>query len=264
MRALWLPLSPKAKVTVLHVLPQDIPGRLRKEALSDASTRLEQLLQDMQPLMAARGIKPGQVVFDVVEGDSVQQIMKRAHTVEADVICMGRHGRNSLMGLKVGSTAVKVVKHGDVPVLLVRADAHGAYQRALVPVDLTFASRGVLKAARPYVVQAKHLEVLHASSVPFEDYVVMSGPRALEFRETAVKNAERDLNELVQKSNLKAETRVRSGDARMLILEEAKIHDPELIVLGTHGRKGLKRVILGSVAEWVMTHAECDVLVTRN
>lgn len=262
-RALRLPLGPKSKVTLLHAVPDDIPGTLRKEAIEEAERSLEKSLARVHQLALARGLSPRQFVADVVEGDSAQQILKRAHTVEADVICMGRHGRTSLVELHIGSTARKVVKQGDVPVLLVRLRAPSAYQRAIIAVDLTLASAKLIKTARPFVEEASELEVLHASSVPYEDYVVVSGDRAEEFRDEALKSATKDVRSLVAKSGLKAEARVLGGDARLLIIEEAKARKAELIVVGTHGRKGVRKLILGSVAEWTMTHAACDVLVGR-
>lgn len=262
-RALRLPLGPKSKVTLLHVLPDDIPGTLRKDAIVEAERSLEKSLARVRQLALDRGLSPRQFVADVVEGDSAAQILKRAHTVEADVICMGRHGRSALMELAVGSTARKVVRQGDVPVLLARSPAMVVYKSVLIAVDLTLASGQVLKTARPYVEGAADVEVLHASSVPFEDYVVVSGDRAEEFREEALKGASKNLKTLVAKSGLNAETRVLGGDARLLIVEEAKLKKAELIIVGTHGRQGVRKLILGSVAEWIMTHAGCDVLVTR-
>lgn len=262
-RALRLPLGPKSKVTLLHVVPDDIPGTLRKEAIAEAERSLDKALARVHQVALDRGLSPKQFVADVVEGESSAQILKRAHTVEADVICMGRHGRTSLVELRIGSTAIKVVRHGDVPVLIVRSPAPSSYQKAIIAVDLTLASSKVLKAAKPFLQETNHVEVLHASSVPFEDYVVVSGDRADEYREDALKGAIKDLNGLVTKSGLKAEGRVLGGDARLLIVEEAKATGAELIVVGTHGRKGVRKLILGSVAEWIMTHASCDVLVTR-
>lgn len=263
-RALRLPLGPKSKVTLLHVVPDDIPGVLRKEALVEAERTLDKALAKVHQLALDRGLSPRQFVADVVEGESSAQILKRAHTVEADVICMGRHGRTSLVELRIGSTALKVVRHGDVPVLIVRNPAPRAYQSAIVAVDLTLTSAKVLKAARPFVEETSRLEVLHASSVPFEDYVVVSGDRAEEYRDEALKGAIKDLDTLVARSGLKAEGRVLGGDARLLIVEEAKATKAELIVVGTHGRKGVRKLILGSVAEWIMTHTTSDVLVTRS
>lgn len=263
-RALRLPLGPKSKVTLLHVVPDDIPGVLRKEALSEAERSLDKALARVHQLALDRGLSPRQFVADVVEGESSAQILKRAHTVEADVICMGRHGRTSLVELRIGSTALKVVRHGDVPVLIVRSPAPRSYQSAIIAVDLTLMSSKVLKAAKPFVEDTNQVEVLHASSVPFEDYVVVSGDRAEEYREETLKGAIKDLDTLVAKSGLKATGRVLGGDARLLIVEEAKARNAELIVVGTHGRKGVRKLILGSVAEWIMTHATCDVLVARH
>lgn len=263
-RVLHLPLGPKSKVTLLHVLPEDIPGKLRKEAIAEAERSLEKTLARAHQLALRQGLAPSQFVADVVEGDPAQQVLKRAHTVEADVICMGRHGRRSLANLLIGSTARKVVKLGDVPVLLVRNPPVDAYRRALIAVDLSRGTPAQLKAARPYVEEAMDLEVLHASSVPYEDYVLVPSARADEFRAAAVKTAQKDLAAVISKAGLvRAETQVLGGDARLLIIEEAKSRKSELIVVATHGVKGAKRLILGSVAEWVMTNAGCDVLVTR-
>ncbi len=262
-RALRLPLGPKSKVTLLHVVPDDIPGTLRKDAIREAERSLEKSLARVHQLALARGLAPRQFVADVVEGDSAQQIIKRAHTVEADVICMGRHGRRSFVELRLGSTSRRVVKLGDVPVLLVRSPATTSYQSVLVAVDLTLSSAKVIKLARPWLEDADQVEVLHASSVAYEDYVVVSGERAEEFRDDALKSATRDLKALLTKTGIKAQPRVIGGDARILIIEEAKARNAELIVVGTHGRSGVRKLILGSVAEWTMNHAACDVLVMK-
>ncbi len=263
-RALRLPLGPKSKLTLLHVVPDDIPGRLRKEALAEAERNLEKAVADARPQLTERGLSTRQFVVDVVEGSNAHHIVKRAHTVEADVICMGRHGRNSLLNLHIGSTAVKVVKEGDVPVLLVRNEVHDVYRRALIAVDLTLSSPRVVKTAKPFVAEANELDVLHASSVPYEDYVVTTGLHAEASRQSAIKEAKKDLELLMTKTGLNARAQVLGGDARLLIIEEAKTRQAELIVVGTHDRKGVRKLIMGSVAEWIMTHAPCDVLVTHS
>jgi nucleotide-binding universal stress UspA family protein len=263
-RGLRLPLGPKSKVTLLHVLPDDIPGVLRKEAIAESERSLDKQLARVHTLAAERGLSPRQFVTDVVEGDSAAQILKRAHAVEADVICVGRHGRTtSLLDLHIGSTAKKVIKQGDVPVLVVRVPPARAYERAVIAVDLTLASTKLVKLARPFVEEAREVELLHASSVPYQDYVVVPDERAEEIREDALRLATKDLKALAAKTAFKAGTKVLGGDARLLILEEAKARNAELIAVGTHGRTGVRRLILGSVAEWIMTHATCDVLVAR-
>jgi nucleotide-binding universal stress UspA family protein len=83
-------------------------------------------------------------------------------------------------------------------------------------------------------------------------------------REVAQKDAAKTLQSMVRKSGLvRAESKVTPGDPRVRILEEAKAHSAELIVVGTRGLKGVKRIVLGSVAEWILANASCDVLVGR-
>jgi nucleotide-binding universal stress UspA family protein len=69
--------------------------------------------------------------------------------------------------------------------------------------------------------------------------------------------------ESLRASGLTAETAVRHGDARSIIVDEAKEWDADLIVVGSHGYTGLKRLLLGSVAQSVVSHAPCSVEVVR-
>lgn len=262
-RALQLPLKGKPRIEVVHALPDDIPGRLRKEAIAEAGRSLEKLLSRVRAQVLARQLSPRQVTVDVLEGDPTKEIVKRARTLEAEVIVIGRHGRRTLSTLLIGSTARKVVKTGDVPVLLVRAPARQPYQRALIAVDLSRGSARQLKSAAPFV-SAAEVTVMHASSIPYADFVLVPQDDAEKARGKLEKSAAKDLRKLVQKSPLEGATpRVIGGDARLLIAQEATLLQSELVVVATHGGGGLKRLVLGSVAEWVMSHCECDVLVTR-
>ena len=262
-RALRLPLALKAKLTVLHVLPDDIPGKLRKEALAEAGRSVEKAAARASQLAMANGHKLT-IVADVLEGDAATQIVKRARTVEADVIVLGRHGRRSLANLLLGSTAAKISRNGDVPVLVVKSQPGGAYRRAVVAVELNLGGEKLLKLVKPYVEEALDLNVIHASSVPYEDYVLLELGPMTRLREVAQKDAAKVLQSMVRKSGLvRAESKVTPGDPRVRILEEAKAHSAELIVVGTRGLKGVKRIVLGSVAEWILANAACDVLVGR-
>jgi nucleotide-binding universal stress UspA family protein len=66
------------------------------------------------------------------------------------------------------------------------------------------------------------------------------------------------------RKKLKVETAVRDGHPRTVIVDEAKKWRADLIVMGSHGRTGLSRLLLGSVAQYVVSHAPCSVEVVRN
>ena len=67
----------------------------------------------------------------------------------------------------------------------------------------------------------------------------------------------------LRRAGLTAEARVGSGDARFVLVDAAGHDDADLIVVGTHGRTGVKRLLLGSIATYVVAHAPCSVLVVR-
>ena len=67
----------------------------------------------------------------------------------------------------------------------------------------------------------------------------------------------------LRKAGLAAEARVGSGDPRFVLVDTAAHDDADLVVVGTHGRTGVKRLLLGSVASYVVGHAPCSVLVVR-
>ena len=67
----------------------------------------------------------------------------------------------------------------------------------------------------------------------------------------------------LERAGLRAQPRVGSGDPRFVLVETAVRERADLIVVGTHGRTGVRRLLLGSVASHVVTHAPCSVLVVR-
>jgi nucleotide-binding universal stress UspA family protein len=67
----------------------------------------------------------------------------------------------------------------------------------------------------------------------------------------------------LKKHKLKVETVVQEGDARSTIVDEARKCSADLIVMGSHGYTGIKRLLLGSVASFVVNHAPCSVEIVR-
>lgn len=73
----------------------------------------------------------------------------------------------------------------------------------------------------------------------------------------------RQARERIAASNMSVETWVREGDPRTTIVDEADEWGADLIIVGSHGRTGLERLVMGSVAQSVVAHAHCSVEVVR-
>jgi nucleotide-binding universal stress UspA family protein len=261
-RALSLPLAPKAKVSVVHVVPDDIPGTLRAQALEEAERSIEKQVARVRAELLEAGRK-ATITAAVLEGATVKQLRKRARTVEAELVVMGRHGRRPVADLLIGTTAQRMVRGGEVPVLVVQSNSLKPYQRPLAAVQLSRRSEGVLRTAARLASAAPALHVFHASSVPYEDFLTLPGPAVMAQRERALEDGQSRMESLVRRVSvgLALQPKVESGDARSLIHAQEESLNADLVVLGSHGRQGVERLLLGSVAEWVLTHASCDVAV---
>jgi nucleotide-binding universal stress UspA family protein len=199
-------------------------------------------------------------------------ICRLAKEISTDLILMPTHGYTGLRHVFLGSTAERVVQHSPCPVLVVRRHRQRskstprlAIKNILVPIDFSDCSREGLEyaigfanefGARIVLLNATYLAYVYSS-----DGMVYDVPG---LQEAASENAERQMRELVRTANfgrLKYETILTHGAPVVDICSFAKDHDIDLIITATHGLTGWKHALIGSVAERVVRHAPCSVLV---
>ena len=136
----------------------------------------------------------------------------------------------------------------------------------LVPVDFSESSEKAASAAGALAEKTgATVHLLHAYLIPVES-AGLAQAVSQQYVDQFVGESKAQLKELAAKACPGATLGpllVESGDPRDVILAEAKKLNVELIVMGTHGRRGISRAIIGSVAESVVRHAPCSVLVVR-
>ena len=158
------------------------------------------------------------------------------------------------------------VNRRDEPLLAAGAAAQVHLKKILVPVDFSECSRKALRYALALAKQ--YSSALALVYVAPAQYYVASGYSGADIAELEARmreSGERELAALAKQIQeaASAETLVRSGSPGPEIVEAARSASADLIVISTHGRTGLKHVLLGSVAEFVTRHAPCPVLVVR-
>ena len=201
------------------------------------------------------------------------EICRLAQTIPADLVVMATHGRTGLKHVFLGSTAERIVQHSSCPVLVTRAKAamsqngsQAITKTILVPVDFSSCSREGLRYAIAFANEfGAKIILLHATYV---GYIYSAEGTALydipALQKAARKAAERKMRELVRSLDfgaVKFETAFTDGSPVVDICAYAKDHDVELIITSTHGFTGFTHVLIGSVAEQVVRHAPCSVLV---
>jgi nucleotide-binding universal stress UspA family protein len=202
------------------------------------------------------------------EGDPATQVLRVADEIGADRIVMGTHGHRGFDRFMFGSVAEAVVRKSKVPVMVVRPEEDPARARHGKPIvlcatDYQPGSRPALELAGQYAAEiAGTLELVHAYAVPFYVYpgfdALLAGQLDAELRRAATRTLEALAKEYgAERHHLVA------GEAGRSILDVAKERGAAAIVMGTHGRHGLGRFFLGSVAEWVLRRSPVPVLTTH-
>jgi len=209
---------------------------------------------------------------------AAETIVETAAADKNSLIVMATHGRSGLNRFLLGSTAEKVLRASDNPVLLVKATetAVGAGEAALtsivVPLDGSELAERVLPAVTE-LAQKLDLEVIlmRAYAIPYGTYSAGEGfydPVHLETLLTMVKQEafeylETKVAELQRQGLSKVSFVAKEGLSADEIIKLARETPANLVAMSSHGRSGVKRLVLGSVTETVVRHSGDPVLVLR-
>jgi nucleotide-binding universal stress UspA family protein len=264
-RGVRLPLRLGASLELVHVLPEEgTPGPHADEAA--AKTRLEALRGAVAERFQAAGNETRDLLVSVKHGNPFAEIVRNAHHGRAELIVLGRHGERTFRDLIIGSTAERVIRKGDVSVLVVAKRAEGIYRKPLVALDMSDSSRFALElAVRLMGTGSEMIDVVHVAprseSAFGEAALVLDHER----RADEARRVRAEVSEFLERAGVghRCNLLLRTGDARREILDVVKGRDSDLVALGTEGRTGLGHIRVGSVAEGVLRSAACDVLVAR-
>ncbi|SNZ17973.1 Nucleotide-binding universal stress protein, UspA family [Natronoarchaeum philippinense] len=206
---------------------------------------------------------------EIVRGRPADSILEYAADNGVGLIAMGTHGRSGIRRYVAGSVAESVVRRADVPVFTVRATDRSrlddGYDDVLVPTD---GSEHALAAAEHAVALAGASGArIHALNV-VDVGVASSSPdltpptTLLDQLRDAGERATDAVAERADEAGLDAETEVREGFPAQTVVEYADEADIDLIAMGTAGRSGIGRHLVGSTAAKVIRRAEMPVLST--
>lgn len=268
-RAALLPLHALARLTLLHVVPKRLPREARARAEKDAQNALAAAARRL-----SRMIGKSAVVRQVVKtGVPAAEIARQARSVKAEVIVMGRGGGRAIRDVFLGSTAERVIRQGQLPVLVVRLPPRAPYTRPALAVDLDRAAGGILAVLLRMIPSRPRVQVIHAYEAPFHGFIYpsLSADEAEAYEEHYRKKARQQIARMLASALAEArvppkdaplwETWVRHGSPRTTIERGVRKTNADLLAMGTHGHAGIAHAFLGTVAGDVLRDVPCDVLV---
>jgi len=268
--------STGAQLAVCHIVPNELrSNQLFPQNERSAALRFPQEMKRIGEAAAARvseitGRAEGEYELILDDGTPQAAILNRAEEWLADLIIVGSHGETSAADVLLGSVTSSVIRHAHCPVLVVRPGKQTG--QIVAGTDFSDPALPALRAAASEVVRTgARLTVVHSLDLVWSvaSYPAMAfggTPFNVSPEEIAKLNiaATERLEESIQQLKITAEPVVTTGAAGVAILEIASERQADLIVVGTVGRTGLRRALLGSVAETVVKQAKCSVLVVRS
>jgi len=274
-----LACSWRASLTVLSVaefppgLNPDYP--VNQQYLADLLKHASSQLVDFKGRMERRGIA---ITTRLATGIPSEEVITAARAEDSDLLVVGTKGKTGLAHVMLGSTAERVIRGAPCPVLTVRMEPadiereEGALsrpvmlERILVPVDFSDCSLDALEYATVVAQQAKAslllLHVLEPVSYGL-DFTLGHSRTREQVRETWTKRLE-ELAASLMVTQVPVKSQLRGGHPADSILDSTHTQPCDLIVMGTHGRRGISHAFSGSVAEAVLRKALCPVLTVRN
>jgi len=258
-----------AQLWLVHVLaPVPLAAGASVRLAGTAVGQAQDYLQDVQRRLEADGLAVRAIVR---WGDPAGEILAAAQEGHADLIAMATHGRGGLGRWMIGSVADRVVRTTTIPVLVVPARAAAAarqpgFRRLLVPLDGSALAEEALPHAL-LIARMLNATVELLSVVPRSDLTAYPESWFPDLEYEALKaQRRRYLHGLVarlQQEGLQVVAALEAGDVPETIVRTAESHAADLIVMATHGRGGIMRWLLGSVAAKLLAAAPVPLLLVR-
>jgi nucleotide-binding universal stress UspA family protein len=267
---------PAEHVTLLHVI-EPFPDHMK--AGGHEGKRIKQVFEKGQRLLdeiAERGAEyGGTITTDLAYGRPVHEIPRYIETHGIDEVVIASRGRNGTTRLLLGSVAETVVCRVPVPVTVVRpkegddkSEDHSP-EHVLVPFDRSFCSRNALE----YAIERfpnRTVTALFVKYPLFGTYKPIESQDDLndiltedEVVEPETRNVFEMAQQIADRYEQDVETATAEGDPSREILRWLDENDVNHVVIGSHGRDGIARWVLGSVAETVVRRAPVPVTVMK-
>jgi len=237
----------------LYVISVAVEPELREFADAyplAATEKLEMAIRQHLESLKERAEKEG-VVCEIIERrgpEAYKYIVDEAAKNNVEMIIMGRRGRTGLTRLMMGSVTAKTIGHAPCKVLVVPKDARITFEKLLVATDGSIFSELASREAISIVKRTK--SSLIALSVAKKDENI-----------PVAKESVKMIKNVAEKEGIKVEALTAKGEPYEVIINTAEKKNAGFIVVGSHGRSGIERLLMGSVTERVIGHAGCAVLV---
>lgn len=247
-----------SEITLLHVIPGDLPQEAEKFITRQVTARISDLTQRVH----TEGVKS--FSFRIEKGIPFERIIEVAEKEECNLVVAGAGNPHGVNQFKLGTTVEKLLFKNQVPVFVVHPEGLREVKKIMCPVDFSESSkRALVNAIFLSNRFGAELTLLHVfEPVRFYSYRITVNETEENQKMKAFRQEEFDafLKPFHLNRNL-VRVMMKEGYPEQVILEEIQKQETALLVMGTTGKTGLSRILLGSVTEKVTREVPCSFLL---
>lgn len=265
LKAIDIADSNAAKLVLIHVvekkfLDKTIELLMPREVLQ-SSQELALNLMKKQIKKLSRFKLP--IDYEIVsKGKPALKILQYANKNKMDLLIMGAHGQYSWRDSFVGTTADYVVQHTKIPVLIIKNKPRRVDYKILVPIDFSTVSKKALNYATKIFPYSK-ISTIHVASSEYEKAIEYQEENISKVRKALVFYLENNMKKFLRpfSKKLDKKSNIAFGYPGPTILQAAHKQHRDLIVMGTQGHSREHYLFIGSVANWLLTETDTDILL---
>jgi universal stress protein E len=250
-----------APLHLVHIVDDDQPQELVSMEKREAERIMAEQTSSMPEL---RDVDCNCIV---ISGAPFDGILRAAADVNANLVVLGAHRRQLLLDIFTGTTIERVIRLGSYPVLMVNNEAQRRYENVVAAVDMSDTSANALHVAMDTgLMSDAGATLLHAIVAPAKGKMFVGGASQAsidEYVDEEREMAKTELAAFIVKKDLGQQRwslRVEEGSPMEVIARTVSGSRPDLLVMGTHGRSGLLKVLIGSVTEEALRSLNVDIL----
>jgi nucleotide-binding universal stress UspA family protein len=260
---------------VLHCLESavdDTPWRHLSEVPRNPAANFWQKARDQLKRVYEDTVPPDERPHDIeyrviaeYADDGIRNVLQEGGI---DLVVVGATGSGRVANFFLGSTAEDVARISPVPVLVVPDDGpQGPFEHIVAPVDFTDCSTHSLRHAIDLARRdGARLTIVHGYLLPVSDTTFLPSQIPPDTIQEFEQQRQKKLADFVDGFDLQGidwETKLDVGSPHNVIVDTADQKDADLVVMGTHGRRGMRRFFLGSNAVKVLRRMPCSVMTVR-
>jgi nucleotide-binding universal stress UspA family protein len=248
-------------VGMMYVLPDTV---LHDDIKTLVLNSVNELLDKANEVFEKQGIKTLKPVIEL--GEPVEKTLQKANEGKFNLILVSSGEKEDNEQYKLGTTAEKLIRLSDIPVWVAKANQESKITNILCPTDFSEPSKRALKNA---VLLSKNFKAKLRILGVFEPINIVSPRLSVDLKKENAdlrKQFEQEMDEFLKDfdfTGIDYKKEIQAGNAHQKILHAIDEYGCDLLIIGTNGRTGFSRIMMGSVTEKVTREVPCSFITTK-